>query len=230
LQKVYVVTVTNEKKYVINGVKSASFIKLENQKLKLKTMAVNPMYHKSNVRLEEELSWIQKTKQDPSCFGPLYKEYHEQIFRYVYQRMSDEDLAFDITSQVFMKALNNIQKYEFRGVPFSSWLYRIAKSELYQAFRDKKAERTVNLESFQLFEIAEELEEDSTEINKKRMFNCLSLLKENDMQLIELRFFEKRSFKEIGEILDLTENNAKVKTFRALEKLKQLFINKQTGI
>jgi RNA polymerase sigma-70 factor (ECF subfamily) len=51
-------------------------------------------------------------------------------------------------------------------------------------------------------------------------------LKEKDLQLIELRFFEKRSFKEIGEILDITENNAKVKSFRALEKLKQLYLVK----
>ena len=140
--------------------------------------------------------------------------------------MDDEDLAFDVTSQVFMKALNNIKKYEYRGVPFASWLYRIAKSELYQAFRDKKAERAVNVESVHLFEIAEELEEDASDTNKKKMFACLSQLKENDMQLIELRFFEKRSFREMGEILELTENNAKVKTFRALEKLKQLFIKK----
>ena len=48
-------------------------------------------------------------------------------------------------------------------------------------------------------------------------------MKEKDMQLIEMRFFEKRSFREIGEILEITENNAKVKTFRAIEKLKQLF-------
>jgi RNA polymerase sigma-70 factor (ECF subfamily) len=77
-----------------------------------------------------------------------------------------------------------------------------------------------------LFEIAEELEEDSSDANKKQMFACLSQLKENEIQLIELRFFEKRSFREMGEILELTENNAKVKTFRALEKLKQLFIKK----
>ncbi len=193
-------------------------------------MSVNPLYHKSNEKLEEELSWIQKAQKDPECFGPLYKEYHEQIFRYIYQRMDDEDLAFDITSQVFMKALKNINKYEYRGVPFASWLYRIAKSELYQAFRDQKAERTVNVESLHLFEMAEELEEDSNESNKKQMMKCLTLLKENDLQLIELRFFEKRSFKEIGDILELTENNAKVKTFRAIEKLKQLFINKQNRL
>ena len=125
-----------------------------------------------------------------------------------------------------MKALNNIHRYEFRGVPFSSWLYRIAKSELYQAFRDKKAERTVNIETYQLFEIIEEFDEDTTEANKKKLFASLSKLKERDMQLLELRFFEKRSFREIGEILDITENNAKVKSFRALEKLKKIFNHK----
>ncbi len=116
-------------------------------------MAVNPMYHQTNQRMEEELSWIRRAQKDPECFGPLYKKYHEQIFRYVYQRMDDEETAFDVTSQVFMKALNNLNRYEFRGVPFSSWLYRIAKSELYQSFRDKKAERTVNIESCQLSEM-----------------------------------------------------------------------------
>ncbi len=190
-------------------------------------MTVNPLYHHTNQRLEEELSWIMRAQKDPESFSPLYKKYHEQIFRYIYQRMDDEELAFDITSQVFMKALNNINKYEYRGVPFSSWLYRIAKSELYQAFRDRKAERTVNIESFHLYEIIEEIDDDYTEEKKKRLFDALAKMKEKDMQLIEMRFFEKRSFKEIGEILEITENNAKVKAFRAIEKLKHIINPKQ---
>ena len=182
-------------------------------------MTVNPFYHHTNQRLEEELSWIRRAQKDPESFGPLYKKYHEQIFRYIYQRMDDEELAFDITSQVFMKALNNISKYEYRGVPFSSWLYRIAKSELYQAFRDRKAQRTVNIESFHLYEIIEEIDDDHSEEKKRILFDSLAKMKEKDMQLIEMRFFEKRSFREIGEILEITENNAKVKAFRAIEKL-----------
>ena len=71
--------------------------------------------------------------------------------------------------------------------------------------------------------LAEELDEDSNEQNKGKILKCLSQMKETDIQLIEMRFFEKRSFKEIGEIIGLTENNAKVKTFRALLKLKELF-------
>jgi RNA polymerase sigma-70 factor, ECF subfamily len=186
-------------------------------------MAVNPMYHQTSQRIEEELDWIRRAQRDPESFGPLYRKYHEQIFRYIYQRMDDEEAAFDVTSQVFLKALNNLHKYEYRGVPFSSWLYRIAKSELYQSFRDKKSQRTVNIESYQLFELMEDFDEDNKEENKKKLFYCLKLLKEKDMQLIEMRFFEKRSFKEIGEILEITENNAKVKAFRSIEKLKQLF-------
>jgi len=186
-------------------------------------MTVNPMYHQTNQRIEEELDWIQRAKRDPESFGPLYKKYHEQIFRYIYQRMDDEETAFDVTSQVFLKALNNLHRYEYRGVPFSSWLYRIAKSELYQSFRDRKSQRTVNIDSYQLYDLIDDFEDDDKEINRNRLFECLKLIKEKDMQLIEMRFFEKRSFREIGEILEITENNAKVRAFRSIEKLKELF-------
>tara|TARA_B110000285_G_scaffold225681_1_gene284288 strand:+ start:1368 stop:1787 length:420 start_codon:yes stop_codon:yes gene_type:complete len=138
--------------------------------------------------------------------------------------MDDQELAFDVTSQVFIKAMKNLHKYEYRGVPFSSWLYRIAKSELYQAFRDRKARKTVNVENMHIFEMIEEFEEDTSSENKAKLISCLSKLNENDMQMLEMRYFEKRSYKEIGETLGITENNAKVRSFRALEKLKKLFV------
>jgi RNA polymerase sigma-70 factor (ECF subfamily) len=186
-------------------------------------MAVNLLYHQSTFRLEDEMSLIEIAKKDPRQFAPLYKKYHEAIFRYVYKRVDDEEAAYDITSSVFVKALASLPKYEFRGVPFSSWLFRIAKSELYQSFRDKKAQRTVSLDSVTIFHFIDELNEDFSEEQRTTLLNSLQLLKEHQLQLIEMRFFEKRSFKEIGEIVGLTENNAKVKTFRALVKLKEIF-------
>jgi RNA polymerase sigma-70 factor (ECF subfamily) len=116
-----------------------------------------------------------------------------------------------------------LPKYEYRGIPFSSWLFRIAKSELYQSFRDKKAQRTVSIDSMQLGKVMEEFQLDESEHKREVLLKVLPLLKENQLQLIEMRFFEKRSFREMGEILELTENNAKVKTFRALIKLKELY-------
>jgi RNA polymerase sigma-70 factor (ECF subfamily) len=185
-------------------------------------MAVNVLYHQTVQRIEEELEWIRLAKVNPAHFAPLYKRYHEQIFRYIYLRMEDDEMAYDITSQVFVKAIQHISTYEYRGVPFSSWLYRIAKSELYQSFRDKQANRMINVDTMQLGHIVDELEEENDELNRKRLVKGLAQLKEKEIQFIEMRFFEKRSFKEIGEILGITENNAKVKTFRVLEKLKSI--------
>jgi RNA polymerase sigma-70 factor (ECF subfamily) len=186
-------------------------------------MAVNLLYHQSTFRLEDEMSLIEIAKKDPRQFAPLYKKYHEAIFRYVYKRVDDEEAAYDITSCVFVKALASLPKYEFRGVPFSSWLFRIAKSELYQSFRDKKAQRTVSIDSVTIVQFIDELNEDFSEEQRITLLNSLKLLKDHQLQLIEMRFFEKRSFKEIGEIVGLTENNAKVKTFRTLVKLKEIF-------
>ena len=186
-------------------------------------MAINMMYYQDTLRLEEENQLIEKAKLNPSHFAPLYKKYYESIFRYINKRVDEEEVAYDITSCVFVKALTNLSRYEFRGVPFSSWLFRIAKSELYQSFRDKQAQRTVKIDSVQIAQVIEEFIEDYSEVNKAKLLKCLPLLKENQLQLIEMRFFEKRSFKEIGEIIGLTENNAKVKTFRAILKLKELF-------
>src|SRR5690554_5014396 len=188
--------------------------------------SINPIYHHSDQMLNQEMEWIISAKQDPKNFAPLYEKYHEQIFRYVYQRMDDKHLAYDVTSQVFLKAIKNIGRYEYRGVPLASWLYRIAKSELNQAFRDSRAKRTINIDSTQVATFMEVFEEETNSINKKRLFHALSQLNGLDLQLIELRYFEDRAYKEIGEILDIKENNAKVKTFRALEKLKKLFNKK----
>lgn len=184
---------------------------------------VNPIYHHSEKKLDQELEWITLAKSDPRHFAPLYEKYHEQIFRYVNQRMDDTELAFDVTSQVFLKALKNLHKFEYRGVPLGSWLYRIAKSELNQAFRDRKAKRAINIEKTHVATFMEVFHEEENKINKKRLFKALDLLKDGDLQLIEMRYFEERPYKEMGEILDITENNAKVKTFRALEKLKTHF-------
>ncbi|MGV6860981.1 MAG: RNA polymerase sigma factor [Putridiphycobacter sp.] len=187
-------------------------------------MAINPVYHHTEDKLQKELQWIKRAQANPEGFAPLYDKYYEQIFRYIHQRMDDAETAFDVTSQVFLKALNNIHKYEYRGVPFASWLYRIAKSELYQSFRDKKAKRTVNIESYQIGEVMDEVSESDKSLERrKKLLTIIRELNDAEIEMIELRFFEKRSFREIGEILEITENNAKVKAHRVITKMKKIY-------
>jgi RNA polymerase sigma-70 factor (ECF subfamily) len=184
-------------------------------------MEFSPRYHHTAAMLQTEQQIIEAAKLDPENFGLLYDKYYKQIFGYVYQRMDCKDTAFDVTSQVFLKALSNLNKYEYKGVPFASWLYRIAHSEIMQLFRARKNLRTVNADLGDLKNICEEVEQEYREDYKNALIIVIKDLPENDLQLIELRFFEKRNFKEIAEILSLTETNAKVKLYRILDKVKR---------
>jgi RNA polymerase sigma-70 factor (ECF subfamily) len=146
---------------------------------------------------------------------------------YVWQRIDDKDVAHDVTSQVFLKAMQNLYKYEFKGVPFASWLYRIAKSEVYTVLRKQQVQRTVNLDSVGMGDMVNEMDEDPYAEWMPVLSEAVAELEEEDLQMVEMRFFEKRPFKEIAEILDITENNAKVRTYRILEKLKKILIDKK---
>ena len=183
-------------------------------------MEFSPRYHHTADMLLDEQQIIESAKQNPEHFGPLYDKYYKQIFGYVYQRMDDKDTAFDLTAQVFLKALINIEKYEYKGVPFASWLYRIAHSEVMMVFKNQKKERTINADISDLKNICEDVEEEYMGQYKTVLMSVIKSLPEEDLQLIEMRFFEKRPFKEIAEILNLTETNAKVKLYRILDKVK----------
>jgi RNA polymerase sigma-70 factor (ECF subfamily) len=184
-------------------------------------MAINPHFHHTNQQLTEELIIIEAAKQDPEKFAPLYDKYYKQIFNYVYQRMDSKDTAFDVTGQVFLKALTHLQKYQFKGVPFASWLYRIAHNEVMQLFRSRKSNRAINADIGDLRYICEETEEPFFEEYIPAIKKLILGLSQDELHLVELRFFEKRPFKEIAEILDITEVNAKVRMYRIIEKLKK---------
>jgi RNA polymerase sigma-70 factor, ECF subfamily len=183
-------------------------------------------YHQTKEQLDQEKILIVEAQKDKAKFATLYKKYFEQIFLFILKRVESEDTAADITSQVFLKALINLPKYRDMGLPFSSWLFRIARNELYDMYNQKQIEMVVSLESKGIGQIIDEIGDEQKE-DHTRLTAALALLEENEMELIELRFFEKRAFKEIGEILDITENNAKVRTYRILDKLKKILSNEK---
>lgn len=180
-------------------------------------------YHQTAQSIQEEEAWILAAKENPSAFGALYNKYYEAILKFIYIRIDNKEVAYDLTQQVFLAGMRRIGDYQFRGVPYGAYLYRVAMNELNQYFRNTKKFRSVNLESVQLEEVAMEVEAPEHAENHQLLAKKLTQLSSADFLLIEMRFFEKRPFKEIAEILEITENNAKVKTYRALDRLKTLF-------
>jgi len=171
-----------------------------------------------------EADLIKEVQNDTSKFELLYKKYFEQIFLFALKRVESEDIAADIASQVFLKALSNISKYKDMGFPFSSWLYRICRNEIYDLHKKNKIQLVLSIETTGISKMVSEIGEKSKE-DYEDLHKALEYLDDDEVELIELRFFEQRPFKEIGEILEITENNAKVKTYRILDKLKNTMSN-----
>lgn len=184
-------------------------------------------HHKTAADLAEEQQQVEAAQADPARFGVLYERYYKVVFVFVFRRTGDEETAADITSNAFLKAMLALPKYKFKGVPFSAFLFRIALNEVNMFFRRSKRERVVSLEQASLGSLIDEAGQDDSEENRKRVLGALGHLNAEAMQLIELRFFEKRPFAEVGLILGLSENHAKVKTYRILEKLKAIMIKRR---
>jgi RNA polymerase sigma-70 factor, ECF subfamily len=126
---------------------------------------------------------------------------------------------------VFLKALLHIKKFEFRGLPFSAWLFRIALNECADYFRKNNRYRVVTLEDASVEHLYEELTVNTREADLRHQLPAiLQKLSMEELQLIELRFFEQRPFKEVAEIVGITETYAKVKVYRILQKMKKSFL------
>lgn len=187
-------------------------------------------YHQTADQIKSEEELLKAAAANPARFDVIYNKYFLAIYKYVLVRVEDQHLTDDIVSRVFAKALFKIKQFKFKGLPFSSWLYRIAYNEMNDTFRRKKANRVVQvpLDQVQEFVHHDTIEE---QVEKEQQINLLltsiKALKQAEIDLIEMRFFEKRAFKEIGEILTISEDNAKVKTHRALKKLRVIITEKQ---
>ncbi|MBC7450152.1 MAG: sigma-70 family RNA polymerase sigma factor [Cytophagales bacterium] len=179
-------------------------------------------YHKKPEEIEDELLWINKSKEDPRHFATLYEKYYKVIFLYIYRKVTDMDVAGDLTSEVFSKALATIKTYEFKGVPYSAWLYRIASNEANMHFRKTNKREVICIDENGIHLLKTDLEEPVEEDEYLKLLpRCMERLKAEEVQLVQWRFFENKAFKEVGEIMNMTENNAKVKTYRILEKVRK---------
>lgn len=97
--------------------------------------------------MQDEGSLVRRAQQhDAVALTQLYEENFDRIYRYVVLKIGDRTEAEDMTQQVFLKALQSISSYKFKGMPFSSWLYRIAHNQIVDYLRKKTRRPTVQLD------------------------------------------------------------------------------------
>lgn len=193
------------------------------QKLTATMMVLNDLPISYPVIKEEEQ--IHQAQQRPEAFRPLYELYHKPILQYVYNRTDNLEVAADITSTIFLKALSNIKRYQQRQVPFAAWLYKIAFNEVLQYHRHTKRQRKVYIAASFLQELAGETSQHLDHL-KVQLQRALKELKNDEIDLLELRYWEEKPIKEIAYILSLSESNVKVRLHRLHHKLKKAITKK----
>jgi len=175
---------------------------------------------------DQEEQQIRLAQKDVNAFGPLYDAHFNTIFGFIFKRTRNQPLTGELTSIVFMKAMNSLPKYKITGAPFSSWLIRIALNEIRQYHRRTNKTTSVPLNETDLIAVYEELDEkQDKERNLEALLSGLNQLDDEAATYIELRFFEGRSFKEMAEILGISADNAKVRTYRVLKQLRTIMTN-----
>jgi RNA polymerase sigma-70 factor, ECF subfamily len=177
----------------------------------------------SEAEIQQEYLEIEKARKNPAAFAALYERYFERIFNYIFRQTGDEATAADICSGVFLKALSNLNKFEFRGIPFAAWLYKIASNEVKKYYRKHKRAIVFSIEENMVKDLIFDGYDENKEENIERMLEFLKELPTEMLEVLELRFFEGKEFKDIAFILDMTESGAKMRTYRALDKLRSKF-------
>lgn len=164
-------------------------------------------------------------KGESLAFGDLYDKYQPGVYRLIYLKVGHREEAEDLTHQVFLNAWKNIKNFEGQGIEFSSWLFRIARNKIIDYYRLKRTFEDIEDEDGELFidpsqDLMDEKVEDRIDITKVTL--ALNKLKENQRDIIIMRFVEELSHKEMSQILGKSQSVIRVIQYRAIRKLKKI--------
>lgn len=195
-------------------------------------------HHISDQEMEQEFKIIEEVKKNVDAFQPLYNKYYNEIKKsventlYVNYSIKNEELVKDITASVFEVALLKIEQYKvINGIPFKSWLYRIMQNQITEYIR-----KTIIREKHEKFveQYIPKYDEISTiytnspyeDIKLSYLKKYIPKLAANDKMLLQYRFINEYSYKEISKIMGLSENSLRTRMTRLLRKIQNYIENK----
>lgn len=183
-------------------------------------------FTKQQTTIEIELiSLAQRGNSD--AFGELYKLHLDAIYSYIYKRLGEVSEAENLTQTAFLRAWQSLRRYQFSGVPFRAWLYRIAHNAIIDYHRTKK--ETAPLKSEMLLPDQANLPEDSivSQERDQMLRQALTKLRPTYQQVLSLRFLNGLDYAETAEVLGRKVNTVRVLQFRALEALHKVLLQEK---
>lgn len=174
--------------------------------------------------LDAQQQLVSDAQQSPEGFGKLYDYYFPKIYNFVASRIRNRDDAEDVTGDVFMKVLENIHRFEWRGVPFTAWIFTIARNELNTYYRNHSRTSTQDIEK--VYGLSEDEEKTSPHIKAAQseladeVKKVMKDLPEKELTVVQLKFFSQLNNREIMHVTGLSESHVGVILYRTLRKIK----------
>ncbi len=159
---------------------------------------------------------------DSEAVAQLYELHVEQIFRYVSYRVATTSDAEDITSEVFVNMVKGLGNFEYRGVPFEAWLYRIASARIVDFRRRTSRSQQIALQE-EMRDSRPEIENSLIETQEfEALRDAIGQLSDEYQTVLTLRFIERKNHSEVADIMNKTETAVKTLQHRALTQLSKL--------
>jgi RNA polymerase sigma-70 factor (ECF subfamily) len=173
--------------------------------------------------VQDEQSLIRRAQQhDPMALTQIYEENFDRIYRYIVLKIGDRTEAEDMTQQVFLNVLKSISSFKWKGMPFTSWLYRIAHNQVVDYLRKKSKRTTVPLDESMPFigDSPERAAEQRIEIEGLAV--AARKLTSAQREVISLRFAAEMSVAEVAEVMGRSEGAVKALQHSAIVALRKL--------
>ncbi len=181
-------------------------------------MAQGDLRSKASADAGAERLLIEAAQKDPARFAELYESNFARVYAFVARRVHDRNEAEDVTSEVFHHALTALPRFKWRGAPFAAWLFKIASNAIIdRSKRAAKEQQTPIPEpstDVTPQEIADEIEQ------RARLFELVERLPADQRRVVNMRFAEEKSIREIAGVLGRSEGAVKQLQFRALQNLR----------
>lgn len=174
-----------------------------------------------NRQFDDEQVIKQVKDGDSEAFGMLYEQYAEVIFRYVYSHLESRLDAEDLTEEIFLRAWRALPKYDERGLPFSAFLFRIARNSLIDHYRQKKPVQSIEDMEVQSREAGPE-EAVDVHIENRNLRETIAKLREDYRNVLIFRFLSGLSPEETAQVMQRSVGAVRVLQHRALTALKDL--------
>lgn len=173
---------------------------------------------------EEEGLIARAARGDRDAFGRLYQRYFPRVYRHIRHLNSEPELAEDLAAQTFLNALQAIDRFELRGVPFLAWLLRIATNLTINHLKGERANGSAPLPpTLEAQDIDASPEEScQTKVDGERLWQLVRRLRRDQRQVIVMRFLDGLSYQDIAQVLGKSPGAVRVIQYRALANLRRL--------